>query len=93
MEVPTPRPLYFWLSFIALVVGMITNATFGYLNYSERAEMRAEARMTRQMLNARGQVQLILVDAAKSGRPLTQEEIRTIDRLFVPAEYNLVESK
>ena len=32
---------------------------------------------------------LILIDAAKAGRPLTPDEVRVVDRLYVPAEYDI----
>lgn len=66
----------------------IVNGVFGYLNWLERSEMRAEQNMTRTMLNARATIQMILIDAAKAGRPLTPDEVRIVDRLYVPAEYD-----
>lgn len=88
-ELPTRH----WVSFAAMVVFGIINALFGYLNWQERVEMRAEQNMTRQMLDSRATIQLLLIDAAKSGRPLTADEIRVIDRLYVPAEYDKVDRK
>lgn len=64
------------------------NGIFGYLNYAERAEMQQTQRMTRTMLDSRARIQLILIDAAKAGRALTPEEVRIVDRLYIPAEYD-----
>jgi len=69
----------------------IINAVFSYLNWNERIDMRQEQAMTRTMLNARATIQMILIDAAKTGRPLTADEIRVVDRLYVPAEYDNVD--
>ena len=92
MNIKTPpRPLYLWLSSIINVAALVLNGVFGYLNYTDRRDMRAEQRMTRPMLNARATIQMMLVDAAKTGRPLTADEIRVIDRLYVPAEYDAVQ--
>lgn len=93
MEIPQPRPLYFWLSFIALVLGMVMNGVFGYLNYVERRDMRAEARMTREMLNARARIQIKLVGAVSEGRALTPSEITEINRLWIAAEYQFVDGR
>lgn len=71
----------------------VLNVIFSYLNYTERRDMRSEQRMTRSMLNARATIQMILIEAAKTGRPLTPDEIRIVDRLYVPAEYDTVERK
>lgn len=86
-------PTRHWVSFAAMVAFGITNALFGYLNWQERVEMRAEQNMTRQMLDSRATIQLLLIDAAKTGRPLTPDEVRVIDRLYVPAEYDKVDRK
>lgn len=83
-----PHPKYFWYSFTAMVILGVINTVFGYLNWLERSEMRAEQQMTRTMLNARATIQMILIDAAKAGRPLTPDEVRVVDRLYVPAEYD-----
>lgn len=83
-----PHPKYFWLSFAAMLMFGVINGVFGYLNWLERSEMRAERNMTRTMLNARATIQMILIDAAKAGRPLTPDEVRIVDRLYVPAEYD-----
>ena len=88
MESPPPVK-YFWLSFAAMVAFGLLNAGFSYLNWQERAEMRREQNMTRAMLNARATIQMILIDAAKAGRPLTPDEVRVVDRLYVPAEYDI----
>ena len=88
MDNPPPVK-YFWISFAAMVAFGITNAVFGYLNWHERIEMRQEQNMTRDMLNARATIQMILIDAAKAGRPLTADEVRVVDRLYVPAEYDI----
>lgn len=93
MEIPTPRPLYFWLSFIAFVVGMAINGIYGYLNYVERQDMRAEARMSRTMLNARAKIQVKLFTALAEGRPLSQTEITEINRLWIDAEYQYIDGK
>ena len=89
MELPTPKPRYFWLSFAAMIAFGVVNCIFGYLNWQERRDMRIEQHMTRTMLNARATIQMILIEAAKSNRPLTPDEIRVIDRLYVPAEYDV----
>lgn len=83
-----PHPKYFWYSFVAMIVFGIVNAIFGYLNWAERAEMQKTQRMTRTMLDSRARIQLILIDAAKAGRALTPEEVRIVDRLYIPAEYD-----
>lgn len=88
MDSPPPVK-YFWLSFVTMVAFGVINAVFGYLNWQERAEMRREQTMTRAMLNARATIQMILIDAAKAGRPLTPDEVRVVDRLYVPAEYDI----
>lgn len=89
---PEPRPLYFWLSFIALIMGMAINGVFGYLNYAERREMRTEQQMTRTMLNARAKIQIKLVAALSEGRALTNAELTEINRLWMAAEYQFVEN-
>lgn len=89
MEAPTTKPKYYWLSLSAVVVGILVNAAFGYLNWQERAEMRREQNMTRTMLNARAQIQITLFEAAKRGGQLTPAEVQTIDRLWIPAEYDI----
>ena len=83
-----PHPKYFWYSFTAMMIFGVVNIVFGYLNYSERVEMQRSQRMTRTMLDSRARIQLILIDAAKAGRALTPEEVRTVDRLYTPAEYD-----
>ena len=71
----------------------IINVIFGYLNWTERAEMQQTQRMTRTMLDSRARIQLILIDAAKAGRALTPEEVRVVDRLYVPAEYDTTDRR
>lgn len=93
MNIPPARPLHFWLSFIALVVGMMMNGIFGYLNYIERRDMRAEARMSRSMLNARARIQVKMFTALSEGRPLTQAEITEVNRLWIEAEYQYIDGK
>jgi len=90
---PTLKSHYPWLSLAAMIVFGMLNVVFSYLNWQERSDMRQEQRMTRTMLNARGTIQLILIEAAKADRSLTSEEIRMIDRLYVPAEYDIVGSQ
>lgn len=86
-------PTRHWISFSLVVVGIFVNGLFGYLNWQERVEMRKEQNMTRDMLNARATIQMILIDAAKAGRPLTADEVRVVDRLYVPAEYDIDKRK
>lgn len=88
-----PPPRYFWLSFAAMVAFGVLNGVFGYLNWQERAMMRAEQKMTRTMLNSRAKVQVMLVMAASEGRPLTALEQREIFQLWQSAEYDQIETK
>jgi hypothetical protein len=88
-----PPPKYFWYSFTAMMVFGVVNVIFGYLNWKDRVDMQQTQRMTRTMLDSRARIQLILIDAAKAGRALTAEEIRIVDRLYVPAEYDTTDRK
>ena len=83
----------FWLSLVLMAVFGVANVIFSYLNYRERTEMRREANMTREMLNARARIQIRLVAALSEGRPLTKAEITEINRLWQAAEYQFVEGE
>ena len=72
-----------------MVLFGIANTVFSYLNWTERASMHREQQMTRTMLNARAIIQMTLVQAASEGRPLTAEEERQINRLWIAAEYDI----
>lgn len=85
--------MYFWVSFAAMVAFGLMNGIFGYLNYVERRDMRAEARLSRTMLNARAKIQVKLFTALAEGRPLSQTEITEINRLWIDAEYQYIDGK
>lgn len=55
--------------------------------------MRAEARMSRSMLNARARIQVKMFTALSEGRPLTQAEITEVNRLWIEAEYQYIDGK
>lgn len=88
----TPARRY-WISLALMAVFGIGNIVFSYLNWRERAEMRAEAQMTRTMLDARARIQMKLIEAASVGRPLTLQEQTEINRLWVAAEYTKAEER
>ena len=89
-----------WRNIIAMVT-LVSSAVFATLNYlNSRATneqinwvteqmkvMSKEKEMTRQMLDSRAEIQMILIQAASDGRALTPAEVITINRLYVPAEY------
>ena len=44
--------------------------------------------MTRQMLNARAEIQVLMYRRAKENRPFNDEEVRRIESLWNQAEYD-----
>lgn len=82
------HPKYFWHSFMLAALALIINGVFGYLNWLERSQMRAEQQMTRTMLNARATVQQTSFNALKRAGLLSPQEIEEVYKLWVPAEYD-----
>jgi hypothetical protein len=59
-------------------------------SYEDRAALREAMTMQRRMLDARAEIQVILVRRAVEHRPLKAEEISRIARLCKQAEYDLI---
>lgn len=57
--------------------------------HEESERLKRETQAQRAMLDARAEIQVILVKRARENRPLTREEVRRIDELWQPAEYHL----
>lgn len=84
------------VSVVVMAVIGVGNLYITYENVKLNREFRVEKevresweRQNRVMLNARAEIQTILIEAATKGRPLTPEEVVKVNRLWIPAEYDI----
>jgi len=78
----------YWVSLALVAIFGVANVIFSYLNYTERMDMRREASMSREMLNARAMILQLLISATAENRALTPGELTQINRLWVTAEFD-----
>jgi hypothetical protein len=81
---PNGWTLKLLLAMAVLSLGMDTYSLY------DRHKLRESQQVTRQMLDARAEIQIILFHAVRDGRKLTVEEDARINQLWNQAEYNQV---
>jgi hypothetical protein len=74
----------------ALIALLLLSNYFHVNSWYERAKLRDQMELSRQMLNARAVIQVTLAKAAKENRALTVEEQSKIRELWTQAEYDRV---
>ena len=89
------RQIFSAINFTPFALGLIVVLLVigEFRRNSAVAEIKDTYQMSRVMLNARAQIQLILINANIEGRKLNGEEIDRIGKLFKRAEYDLAEEK